>query len=440
MRISRRSAIATAVALVASLPVGTKPTRARVLSAGPNDYRHLLGRLRPGDELRLAPGTYREGLGLAGLHGTAENPIVISGPANRSALFLARPGHNTVELRDASYLELRDLTLDGRNIPGVDGVKSQAVTHHITLERLAILNHAAHQQMVGISTKAPAWAWIIRNNVIRGAGTGLYLGNSDGTAPFVHGLIEGNLITDTIGYGLQIKHQVARPEIPGMPTQPGSTIIRHNIVSKARQPQRGFQGSRPNLLVGHLPSYGPGLEDAYEIHGNLLYENLVGEPLFQGEGNVAFHDNLLINRHGDAVWIQPHNDRPRRITLHHNTVVARGRGVLVAGGLPGFQQIVARNAVFAEQPIEGGEQLDNLTADYGAASRYLRGPFGDWRTLDLRPRPGQLQRPFAETDRAQPYAPAQRDFAGNLRDGRHIGAYAGPDVAREGPLGFPPTL
>src|SRR3546814_11930309 len=69
---------------------------------------------------------YRSGLGLQGLRGTADGPIVISGPADRSAQFLGRPGHNTVELRDVSYLEIRNLTLDGRNIPGVDGVKSQA--------------------------------------------------------------------------------------------------------------------------------------------------------------------------------------------------------------------------------------------------------------------------------------------------------------------------
>jgi hypothetical protein len=40
----------------------------------------------------------------------------------------------------------------------------------------------------------PTWGRIIRRNVIDGAGTGIYLGNSDGSAPFVAGIIENNLI------------------------------------------------------------------------------------------------------------------------------------------------------------------------------------------------------------------------------------------------------
>ena len=79
--------------------------------------------------------------------------------------------------------------------------------HHITLENLLIRGHGNNQQTVGISTKCPAWNWVIRGNTIIGAGTGMYLGDSDGSAPFVAGVIERNLIVDTIGYNLQIKHQ-----------------------------------------------------------------------------------------------------------------------------------------------------------------------------------------------------------------------------------------
>src|SRR3546814_19710722 len=110
MRVSRRSAIAAAVGLLACLPTGSRKARARTLAAGPQDYRQLLGRLAPGDELRLAPGVYRGGLGLKGLWGTADDPIVLSGPADRSAQFLGRPEHNTVQLRDVSYLENRTPT------------------------------------------------------------------------------------------------------------------------------------------------------------------------------------------------------------------------------------------------------------------------------------------------------------------------------------------
>lgn len=430
MDLDRRLALAAAAALLASLAGRPRRALGAERSADPLNYQEVVADLRPGDHLRLAPGTYQEGLDLGRLHGRPDQPIVIEGPADGSARFLGQSGRNTVELREVSHLELRHLTLDGLNTPGIDGVKAQAVTHHITLANLVIVNHAAHQQNVGISTKAPAWAWIIRDNVVRNVGTGLYLGDSDGSAPFIQGLIEGNFIADTIGYGLQIKHQAARPAVPRMPNQPGSTIIRRNIISKARQPRRGFQGPRPNLLVGHLPPSGAGADDLYEIYGNLLYQNLVNEPLFQGEGNLALHDNLLVNHHGQGAWIQPHNDRPRKVAVFHNTVVARDLGLRLLGSDPAFRQVVTRNAVFAAQPFEGGEQWDNLAADYASAVLHLRAPFAGQDDLDLRPRPGRLRAPAEELTLLTAFRDANRDFAGNRRDGSYLGAYAGPAVER----------
>ena len=147
------------------------------------------------------------------------------------------------EIRSASSIPalcvIRNLVLEGNNVP-VDGVKAEGHArwaHHITLENLVIRGHGNNQQTVGISTKCPAWNWVIRGVTIIGAGTGIYLGNSDGSAPFVAGLIERNLIVDSIGYNLQIKHQVARPDLPGHAGGQSTTIIRHNVFAK---PERGL--------------------------------------------------------------------------------------------------------------------------------------------------------------------------------------------------------
>ncbi len=185
-----------------------------VKSVNPETYLAAVRSLQPGDELRLAPGQYLQGLPIQFINGTADTPIVITGPASGAvAKFPARDGHNTVSLRDASYIVVRNLMLDGQGLP-VDAVKAEGDAHwahHITLENLTIVGHGANEQIVGISTKCPAWNWVVRRNVIEGAGTGMYFGNSDGSAPFVAGLIEYNLVTDTLGYNLQIKHQLARP-------------------------------------------------------------------------------------------------------------------------------------------------------------------------------------------------------------------------------------
>src|SRR5690606_1857906 len=197
----------------------------------------------------------------------------------------------------------------------------RALIHHITLEGLTIVGHGESQGIIGISTKAPAAFWTIRNNLIIGAGTGMYLGDSDGSAPFVAGTIEGNVVLDTLGYNLQIKQQKVRPESAGLPAGDQVTVIRGNVFSKANDASDG-SWARPNLLLGHLPPVGPGSEDRYRIEGNVFYANPY-EPLFHGEGNVEFVRNLLINPLGAAVAIQRYRGAPRRIQVTENFIVAR---------------------------------------------------------------------------------------------------------------------
>jgi hypothetical protein len=153
-------------------------------TANPDTYLARLKILESGAHLQLMPGEYKHGLPVLYLHGTEQAPITISGPDKEPrAVFVARPGHNTVSIINSSYVTIRNLDLDGRNLP-VDGVKCEGHAdwaHHITLDGLRVRGHGNNQQTVGISTKCPAWGWVIRNNVIEAAGTGLYLGNSDGT-------------------------------------------------------------------------------------------------------------------------------------------------------------------------------------------------------------------------------------------------------------------
>ena len=362
--------------------------------AGPEEYRQALKTLQPGDTLRLRSGVYREGLPLHRLSGTADAPIVIEGPADGpAAVFLARAGHNTVSIVDARHVTVRNLELDGTNLP-VDGVKCEghaAWAHHITLENLSIHGHGNNQQTVGISTKCPAWNWVIRDNRIVGAGTGIYLGNSDGSAPFVAGLIEHNLIVDTQGYNLQIKHQKPRPELPGMPDEPSTTIIRHNVFSKEHG-EPGGPMARPNVLLGHWPLAGAGRDDYYQVYGNFFYDNPT-EALFQGEGNIALHHNVFWNPRGDAVRIQPHNDVPKQIVVAYNTVLAKGAGIAVRNreGRAQHAQIAAANAVFAASPVVGIKEDSNVSASLAQAEVYLTRPLAPPGVFDPRPLPGRLQ-------------------------------------------------
>jgi hypothetical protein len=392
-------------------------------TAGPEDYRAALWTLKPGDTLRLEAGVYTEGLSIAYLNGTETAPIVITGPESGDpALFLARPTDNTVSLVNTSYLTIRHLTLEGQGHP-VDAVKAEGYSdwvHHVVLEDLIITGHGRDQQTVGISSKCPAWGWVVRRNTIRGAGTGMYFGNSDGTAPFFAGLIEHNLIVESLGYNLQIKHQNGRLLQEG-----STTTIRHNVFSKLHQ-ARPSPDARPNVLVGHWPDEGPGSNDHYEIYGNLFYQN-PHEALFQGEGNLALYNNLFVNDHGDAIHIQPHNGIPKTVDIFFNTVLARDKGIVIRTTRAGasYQQTVAGNAVFAAAPLTGGRQLQNTLGRLSDAVELLLQPAGQIGELDLRPRPERLQGPALALTRLNRYANWQRDFDGCQRDLTVRGAYGG---------------
>jgi len=423
-----RRALRAGIAFAGLLLAASVLARAELIDAGPADYRARLRALRPGDILQLAPGEYGSGLPVHGLAGEPGRPIVIHGPASGApALFLARPGHNTISLVDAQHVVIRDLVLEGRELP-VDAVKCEGHArwaHHVTLENLLIRGHGNNQQTVGISTKCPAWNWVIRGNTILGAGTGIYLGNSDGRAPFVAGRIEDNVIVDSLGYNLQIKHQLARPRVPGMPEEPSLTVIAHNVFAK---PNAGnAESARPNVLVGHFPREGPGAEDRYAIHGNFFFQNR-HEALFQGEGNIALYSNVFVNRHGDGIHVQPHNDLPRRIEIAFNTVVAAGTGIAVRNreGQPvTHRQAVRANAVFAAKPIEAPDAAGNFTAPLAEADRSLNRPRAAPGELDLYPKRALPAPGNGDEPQLDGLPGAHLDFNGVTRAPGTVGAYSG---------------
>ncbi len=398
----------------------------RTIQATPSNYRSLIAGLIPGDRLLLAAGTYTQGLPIWNKHGQASQCIVFEGPSSGSpALFTGSNSFNVISLKDSSYIAVRNLSLDGLDRTG-DGVKSEATSvsvHHILIEKLNITNFDPNQQRVGISTKCPAWNWVVRKNTISAAGTGMYFGDSSGGYEFSNSLVEHNLVYNTIGYNAQFKHQLSRSTSVGAPSS-GTTIIRHNVFSKETGSVNG-PDVRPNVLVGHWPLSGAGSTDIYQVYGNVFYKNPY-ESLFQGEGNVALHDNLFVQPAGTAVRFQAQNSVPRRLEVFNNTVVATNTGILITSADPAYPQRVTGNAVFASTPLNGGTLSNNVTGTYTAASTYLNNPTAALGAgLDLYPKTGQLQGTAIDYSPFTALLDYNRDFNGTTRNTIYRGAYSG---------------
>ncbi len=405
--------------------------RAAVINADPSNYKSLLSTLQPGDTMQLAPGKYKR-LFLNGLNGNANAWITITGPMSGDpAVIVGQPRHNTVEIVSCSYLALKYLLVDSKHINGAFGVSAKGglsnLTHDILLDGNTFMGQGPGQQTVAISTKTPTWGWIIRRNTIIGAGTGLYLGNSDGTDPFVAGLIENNLVMNTVGYNMQIKFQLPRPAVQGMPVGPNSTIIRNNTFVKNDKPSP--DGDRPNVLIGGFPDSGPGSDDLYEIYGNLFDHN-PREALLQASGRVTIHDNIFVDGEFTALALQNH-DLPLKLAhVYNNTVYTSQTGINF--GSPALEgDAVVGNLVFAATPIAGPivNQSNNLVDTLANATNYVNSPSFQLGQMDFFPIPGTCRGPAIDLTGFSTDVAFDLDFNGMPKDtGSGVifrGAYAG---------------
>lgn len=429
-KIPAATVILGAMALLPAVPFASGAE----LKATPSTFQKLLSALKPGDTMNLEPGQYPP-LAIAKLNGEPDAWITIKGPATgKPAAVVGEIGSNTIEIVNSSFLAIENLRIDSRGIPGAFGISAKGGernhTHDIRIEGNTLVGQNGNQQTDGISTKIPTWGWIIRNNQILGAGTGIYLGNSDGTDPFVSGLIEHNLVKDTIGYNMEIKDQFSIPAVPGMPLKSSSTIIRDNVFIKDDSPSP--DGDRPNLLVGAFPETGIGFLNLYEIYGNFFYHNH-REALFQGSGRVSLHDNIFVDGplNYSAVELRRQNFPLKLAYVYNNTVYTQGRGI--SFGTPAVTaDAVTGNLVFASDPITGpiGRLSNNLAAPFASALGYVNLPSFELGSMDFYPRTGKCQGPTISLIPFHSDADYNLDFNGtpkNKAKGAPVfrGAYSG---------------
>jgi hypothetical protein len=411
---------------------------ATLKQATPENYRRLLTSLEPGDTLVLAAGVYERGLPISDCHGTSEAWITIQGPDEGLAEIRQTAVANCVELKQCSHVALKKLSILGagpRGISGLFGISAQGglknSVHHILIEDCIISDWNTSQQAVGISTKTPTWDWTIRRNIIRNCGTGLYLGNSNGADPFIRGVIEHNLVQDTIGYCMEIKYQKPRPELPDMPTTTSRTIIRHNVFIKNDAPSP--DGDRVNLLVGGFPESGPGSNDLYEIYGNFFWHN-PRESLLQASGRVSIHDNVFADCPTHAAITLRNHDLPVKLAhVYNNTICAAACGIRIPTE-PAQGHAISGNVIFAAEPLRLHRSLsfvaENVTGTAADAALHLMNPQMSLGALDLRPKAGSCEGASLDLSAFTTETAFDLDFNGASKGERRIrGAYAIPNAS-----------
>ena len=400
----------TALAALAALAATAiaHPARAADVNADPSNYVQVLGTLHPGDTLHLAAGTYAPTgstpLPLSNLNGTPSQWITVTGPAADppTAIIQASPDGccNIVEITRSSYLAVEHLLIDGNHVDSAFGISAKGGTSNLVHDIRIEDNTLVHidndgdpadlgQQDVGITTKTPTWGWIIRRNKILGAGTGLYLGNSDGSDPFVAGIIDDNLVDKPTGYCMEIKQQNPWPTVAGMPEQPTATLISNNVFVKYDHAAT-TSGGRPNVLVDGFPDTGPGSHNHYEIYGNLFVHDS-DDFLLQATGRVHVHDNLFVDDSANGAVNFTNHDGKTVIDAiaYNNTIYGVGTGIGFSSA-PSGVGFAAGNAIYAATPLQGSvaTQTGNIAGPVAQAAGDVASPSITFGAMDFYPKTG----------------------------------------------------
>ncbi|MDQ1265946.1 MAG: type sorting protein, partial [Bacteroidota bacterium] len=295
-------------------------------------------------------------------------------------------------------------------------------TAHIWIDNNIIVGHDGTQQTCGISTKIPSWDWTISRNQILEAGTGLYLGNSDGSGQFVYGIIEYNFVSNPVGYCMQIKHQNPRDGIYGIPAGNFNTVVRHNVFTK--NDRESPDGDRPNLLIGGQPFSGIGVDDRVEVYGNFFYGN-PREYLMQATGNLSIHNNIFINCAQGAVNLRQHNSRDvKELYVYCNTVYGTNNGIMLWNQAPSFPKISVCNAVFCAKQFNMLDTAGNIYGVENDAGAYFNEPDLALDRMDFYPK-NKSDNIIADLQQFAKDSAWSLDFNGNSQIGSYYGAYSG---------------
>jgi len=150
---------------------------------------------RPGDIINIASGSYTGGLDFSGLSGTAEHPIQVRGPDDRSAII--NGGSNCIRISRPQYVVLRNLACRGADYNGIncdDGTdySNRQAAHHIIFDNLEISNVGSGGNMDSMKLSGVNNFYVL-NSYIHDGSSG---GSGIDMVGCHEGIIKGNTMTN----------------------------------------------------------------------------------------------------------------------------------------------------------------------------------------------------------------------------------------------------
>ena len=325
--------------------------------------------------------------------------------------------------------------MDGQSDAGAIGIRANGegnVVYDIAVINCLFQGEDGQQSDSAISTEVPTYGWIIRDNVFAGVGIGLSLGLSDGSEPFVDGLIDRNLFEDTIGQAILIPFQAPWPTAAGLPVDPTNTIIRNNVLIK--DDDIGDDGPTATVEIGGFPESGLGGTNVYELYGNFFYHNQ-SAPLLQGSGRLTVHDNVFVDALDNSIYLSSADVTLESAHIYDNTFYGGSTAVYFFNQAE-TDDFVVGNLVFGDATTTGVVTVehDNLVYSVAQAATVVTAPSTTLGSMDFYPLDGQAQGTAIDMTSVDGEPSYANDFNGTARDFTFRGAYSGEGTNPGWPL------
>jgi len=308
--------VAAAAVLIASAPAAF----AVDIAPGGN-LRTAIAALKPGEELRLAGGTYTVDSGFrVTVNGTAQQPIVMrSKDGERAIIQQTNSGQNVFEISSSRYFVVRNIEFTG----GSHGIRLMS-SSFITIEGCEV--HDTGDVAISANSGGTYEGLkILRNHIhhTNGTGEGMYLGCNSDACRVANSLIEGNYVHHTNGPSVS--------QGDGIELKEGSygNTIRDNVIHDTNYP-------------GIITYSAVGNGAANIVEGNVIWNT--NDNGIQSAADAIIRNNIVL---GAPIALQSHQaGSPSNMQVVHNTVINNDAGIIVRNVVGSV--VVANNAVYAQ--------------------------------------------------------------------------------------------